>query len=144
MAKSQSWKVTPSLETIQEAMSEVDDPSKVILHLYFRQPYMLDEASGLRDAGGIIAGFGMGDTALFDILSGKVSPQGRLPFALAGTSPAIREQYSDLPGYKETTDGELHRSGSASATDTYSYRHCTTTAPGITRAQSSCPHSASS
>jgi beta-glucosidase len=111
MAKSQSWKVTPSLETIQEVMSEVYDPSKVILHLYFRQPYVLDEASGLRDAGGIIAGFGMGDTALFDILSGKVSPQVRLPSALAGTSLAIREQYSDLPGYKETTDGELHPFG---------------------------------
>nr|WP_225437525.1 glycoside hydrolase family 3 N-terminal domain-containing protein [Arthrobacter sedimenti] len=111
MAKSQSWKVTPSLETIQEVMSEVDDPSKVILHVYFRQPYVLDEASGLRDAGGIIAGFGMSDTALFDILSGKVSPQGRMPFALAGTSLAIREQYSDLPGYKETTDGELYPFG---------------------------------
>lgn len=111
MAEAQSWEVTPSLATIQEVMAEVDDPSKVILHVYFRQPYVLDEASGLRDAGGIIAGFGMGDTALFDILSGKVSPQGRLPFALAGTSLAIREQFSDLPGYKETTDGELYPFG---------------------------------
>ena len=49
----------------------------------------------------------MSDTALMDILSGKVTPQGRMPFALAGTADAIREQYSDLPGYKETTDGEL-------------------------------------
>ncbi|MDN3481834.1 glycoside hydrolase family 3 N-terminal domain-containing protein [Arthrobacter sp. APC 3897] len=107
MAESKSWEITPSLETIQDVMSEVGDPGKVILHVYFRQPYVLDEASGLRDAGGIIAGFGMGDAALFDLLSGKISPQGKMPFALAGTSLAVREQFSDLPGYKETADGEL-------------------------------------
>ncbi|WP_216698786.1 glycoside hydrolase family 3 protein [Arthrobacter sp. H41] len=111
MAESQSWKITPSLETIKDVMAEVDDPSKVVLHVYFRQPYVLDEASGLRGAGAIVAGFGMSDTALFDILSGKVSPQGKMPFALAGTSLAIREQFSDLPGYEETTDGALYPFG---------------------------------
>lgn len=107
MAESESWKITPSLDTIKQVMSEVEDPSKVVLHVYFRQPFVMDEASGLRDAGAIVAGFGMSDTALLDVLSGKVAPQGRMPFALAGTAEAIREQYSDLPGYKETTDGEL-------------------------------------
>jgi beta-glucosidase len=107
MAESESWKITPSLDTIKQVMSEVEDPDKVVLHVYFRQPFVMDEASGLRDAGAIIAGFGMTDTALMDVLSGKVAPQGRMPFALAGTADAVREQYSDLPGYKETTDGEL-------------------------------------
>lgn len=107
MSKAESWQVTPSLDTIQQVMKEVDDPSKVVLQVYFRQPFVLDEASGLRDAGAIVAGFGMSDEALMDVLSGKVSPQGRMPFALAGTREAIKEQYSDLPGYKETTDGAL-------------------------------------
>jgi beta-glucosidase len=107
MAESESWKITPSLDTIKQVMAEVEDPEKVVLHVYFRQPFVMEEASGLRDSGAIVAGFGMSDTALMDILSGKVSPQGRMPFALAGTADAIREQYSDLPGYKETTDGEL-------------------------------------
>ncbi|WP_411730662.1 glycoside hydrolase family 3 N-terminal domain-containing protein [Paeniglutamicibacter sp.] len=111
MAESESWKITPSLNTIKQVMSEVEDPSKVVLHVYFRQPFVMDEASGLRDAGAIVAGFGMNDTALLDILSGKVAPQGRMPFALAGTAEAIREQYSDLPGYEETTDGELYPFG---------------------------------
>lgn len=111
MAESESWKITPSLDTIKQVMSEVEDPSKVVLHVYFRQPFVMDEASGLRDAGAIVAGFGMSDTALMDILSGKVAPQGRMPFALAGTAEAIREQYSDLPGYKETADGELYPFG---------------------------------
>ena len=111
MAESESWKITPSLDTIKQVMSEVEDPSKVVLHVYFRQPFVMDEVSGLRDAGAIVAGFGMSDTALLDVLSGKVSPQGRMPFALAGTAEAITEQYSDLPGYKETTDGELYPFG---------------------------------
>lgn len=88
-------------------MNEIDDPSKVVLQIYFRQPFVLDKASGLRDAGAIVAGFGISDEALMDVLSGKVSPQGKMPFALAGTRKAIKEQYSDLPGYKETTDGAL-------------------------------------
>ena len=51
MASSQSWQVTPSLDVIKQATAEVGDPSKVVLHVYFRQPFVLDEASGLRDAG---------------------------------------------------------------------------------------------
>jgi beta-glucosidase len=76
---------------------------------------VLDEASGLLDAGAIVAGFGMSDRALLDVLSGRVAPQGRMPFALAGTRRAVEEQYSDLPGYRETTDGELFPFGHGSA-----------------------------
>ncbi|MCL3859773.1 glycoside hydrolase family 3 N-terminal domain-containing protein [Actinotalea sp. K2] len=111
MQQAASWEVTPSLDVVQQVMAEVDDPSSVILHVYFRQPYVLDEASGLRDAGAIVAGFGVGDRALLDVLSGEVAPQGRMPFALAGTRQAIEEQDSDLPGYDETTDGALYPFG---------------------------------
>lgn len=107
MAESQSWEISPSLDTIKQVMSEVEDPSKVVRHVYFRQPFVMDEPSGLRDAGAIVAGFGMTDTALMDVLSGKFSPQGQTPFALAGTREAITEQFSDLPGYAETSDGAL-------------------------------------
>ncbi|MGI5950898.1 MAG: glycoside hydrolase family 3 N-terminal domain-containing protein [Brooklawnia sp.] len=106
MEEAESWKVSPSLTSVQEVMAQVD-PEKVVLSIYFRQPYVLDEASGLRDAGAILANFGVTETALFDVLSGEYAPQGRMPFALAGTREAIAEQMTDLPGYKETTDGEL-------------------------------------
>lgn len=111
MEAAESWEVVPSLDTIQQVMDEVDDPSKVILHVYFRQPYVLDAASGLRDAGAILAGFGMSDTALLDVLSGDYAPQGKMPFALAGTREAIIEQQSDTPGYDETEDGALYPFG---------------------------------
>ncbi|RPF27864.1 glycoside hydrolase family 3 protein [Georgenia muralis] len=106
MAEAQSWTITPSLDTIQAVMDEVG-AENVVLDVYFRQPYVLDEASGLRDAGAILANFGSTDRALLDVLSGEFAPQGRLPFALPASRLAVEEQYSDLPGYEETADGAL-------------------------------------
>lgn len=34
-----------------------------------------------------------------------------MPFALAGTRDAVKQQYSDLPGYAETEDGALFEFG---------------------------------
>lgn len=83
----------------------------MILDIYFRQPFVLDEDSGLRDAGAIIATFGITDAARLDILSGRVAPRGRMPFALPSTARAVREQLSDVPGYAETADGALFEFG---------------------------------
>lgn len=105
MAASKSWKISPSLADIQAVMREVG-PEKVVLSINFRQPYVLDEASGLRGAGAIVAGFGVSNTALLDVLTGKVlatgaavKPQGRLPFALANNLQAVVNNQPDAPGY---------------------------------------------
>ena len=99
MAKAKSWKVSPSVEDIQSVMREVG-PGKTVLAIYFRQPYVLDEASGFRDAGGIIATFGVRDEAIMDVLTGKFKPTGKLPFALATSTQALLRQASDAPGYE--------------------------------------------
>ena len=111
MSKAASWEVSPGLDAVQAAMSEIGDAKKVVLNIYFRQPYVLDDASGLKNAGAILANFGMSDTALMDVLTGKVAPQGRMPFALPKTRAAVEEQKSDLPGYAETEDGALYDYG---------------------------------
>ena len=100
MAKSKSWKISPSLEDIQKIMETVG-PEKTILSIDFRQPYVLDESSGVLNAGGILATFGVSDAAVMDIIMGKFKPSGKLPFALAKTSSAIIEQDPDAPGYPE-------------------------------------------
>ena len=100
MARAESWKITPSLEDIQDVMKAVGE-EKTILAIRFRQPYVLDEASGLRNAGAILATFGVSDAALMDILTGKIEPSGKLPYALAGSKQAIAEQDPDAPGYSE-------------------------------------------
>ncbi|WP_198295451.1 MULTISPECIES: glycoside hydrolase family 3 N-terminal domain-containing protein [unclassified Diaminobutyricimonas] len=110
MADAESWEVTPSLDKVQQVMAEVG-AENVVLDIYFRQPWVIDEASGLRDAGAILANFGNSTAALMDIVSGEFNPQGRMPFALAGTPEAILQQNSDTPGYDETDDGALFRYG---------------------------------
>ncbi len=99
MATAKSWEVSPSLADIQTTLAEIGDPKKVILCIYFRQPYVLDEASGLRKAGAIVATFGVNDSALMDVLTGKFRPQGKLPFALASNIAAVTANDPDAPGY---------------------------------------------
>jgi len=100
MAKSKSWKISPNLEDIQTIMEKVG-PDKTILSIDFRQPYVLDKASGLLKAAGILATFGVSDAAVMDILMGKFNPTGKLPYALAKTSAAVVKQDPDALGYPE-------------------------------------------
>jgi beta-glucosidase len=98
MAKAKSWKVSPSVEDIQAVMREVG-AEKTVLAIYFRQPYVLDDASGFRNAGAILATFGVRDAAIMDLLTGKAKPWGKLPFALPASTQAVVRQASDAPGY---------------------------------------------
>lgn len=101
MATAKSWQISPSLADIQATMAEIGDPKKVILAIYFRHPYVLDEASGVRKAGAILANFGVGDSALMDVLTGKFKPKGKLPYALASNLEAVIANDPDAPGYPE-------------------------------------------
>lgn len=98
MATAKSWKVTPSLPDIQHIMKTVG-AEKTILSIDFRQPYVLDENSGLLNAGAILATFGVSDAAIVDIISGKFKPTGKLPYALANKEKAVIDQHPDAPGY---------------------------------------------
>jgi beta-glucosidase len=98
MATSRSWRISPSLADIRAVMAEVG-AARTVLVIYFRQPYVLDEASGLRDAGAILAGFGVSDRAIMDVVSGRFRPHGKLPFALARRLEAVSENAPDAPGY---------------------------------------------
>ncbi|NND07459.1 MAG: glycoside hydrolase family 3 protein [Saprospiraceae bacterium] len=100
MATSKSWEITPSLEDIQTIMKTVG-ADKTVLSIDFRQPYVLDEPSGLLNAGAILATFGVSDAALMDIVTGKFKPTGKLPFALANKPEAVVTQDPDAPGYPE-------------------------------------------
>lgn len=98
MAKSNSWKISPTLDDIQTIMETVG-PDKTILSIDFRQPYVLDEPSGVLNAAGILATFGVSDAAVMDIIMGEFKPTGKLPYALAKTSSAVIAQDPDAPGY---------------------------------------------
>lgn len=111
IAAAQSWDISPSLAEIQAAIRELGDPGKAVISIYFRNPYVIDEESGLRDAGALLATFGVSDEAQFDIITGKAEPQGRLPFALPASRAAIEQQHSDAPGFDELPGGVLFEYG---------------------------------
>jgi beta-glucosidase len=111
MASATSRTMYPTLADIKAIMAEIGDPKKVVLSVYFRAPYVMDDASRLKDAGAVLATFGVTDLAMLEVLSGKFKPQGKLPFALPKTLAAVQEQKSDRPGFDETTDGALYKFG---------------------------------
>ncbi len=111
LARAKSWTITPSLDVIKAAMKEVGDPAKAVISIYFRNPYVIDDESGIRSAGALLATFGVSDRAQMDIISGRARPAGRLPFALPATREAVLNQHSDAPGYSEVTGGTLYPYG---------------------------------
>lgn len=98
MASANSWKITPSLEQIKEVMKVLGN-EKTILSINFRQPFVIDQQCSFLESGAILATFGVSDDALMDIVTGRFSPSGKLPFALANKPAAITNQQSDAPGY---------------------------------------------
>lgn len=98
MVGTKSWNMTPALADIQAVMKEVG-AANTVLAIYFRQPYVLDDASGTKAAGAIVGPFGADDYAVMDVLTGKFKPGGKLPFALANSAGAILRQAPDAPGY---------------------------------------------
>ena len=107
MAALESRTMYPTLADIKQIGEEIGGMNKVVLSIYFRAPYVMDVASGLRNAGAIVATFGVNDKALLEVLSGRFKPQGKLPFALPSSTEAVARNKSDAPGYRETTGGEL-------------------------------------
>ena len=48
-------------------------------------------------AAALIGNFGVSDGALFDVLTGKAAPQGKLPFELPSSMEEVSAQASDAP-----------------------------------------------
>ena len=63
---------------------------------------MLEGERRLKEAGAILASFGVSDTALLEVISGRFKPRGKLPFALARTLQAVIDNEPDVPGYRAT------------------------------------------
>ncbi|HEX9190252.1 MAG TPA: glycoside hydrolase family 3 N-terminal domain-containing protein, partial [Vicinamibacteria bacterium] len=68
-------------------------PSVVALHL--DNPLVVPELA--REAKALLATFGVSDEALFDVLTGKHAPSGRLPFEMPSSMEAVRAQLEDVP-----------------------------------------------
>lgn len=66
-----------------------------IVVVYLDRPAILTALQPLTKT--LIGEFGVSDGALFDVLTGKVRPTGRLPFELPRSMEAVNAQLSDVP-----------------------------------------------
>ena len=68
---------------------------KTVVTVYLDRPAILGNVQDKASA--ILANFGVSDGALFDVLTGKAKPQGKLPFELPSSMAEVQVQKSDLP-----------------------------------------------
>jgi len=68
-------------------------PTIVVAHL--ERPSVLTEVNEM--CGALLADFGTSDEVLADVLFGKRTPQGKLPFELPSSKEAVEKQLEDLP-----------------------------------------------
>jgi len=66
-----------------------------IVVLYLDRPAVIPEISDMAKA--LVAEYGASDRAVLDVLFGKVSPEGKLPFELPSSMEAVRNQKADVP-----------------------------------------------
>ncbi len=66
-----------------------------IVVLYLDRPAVIPEINAAAKA--VVAEYGASDAAVLDVLFGKASPQGKLPFELPSSMEAVRNQKADVP-----------------------------------------------
>jgi beta-glucosidase len=75
-----------------------------IVAINYSNPWVIDEIYR-KDASnsikGILATFGTTPDALLDIVTGKFSPTGKMPFTTPLSEAAVQQQKEDVPGYEE-------------------------------------------
>ena len=79
----------------------------IIASIYLDRPAIL---TNVRDkTAALLANFGASDEALFDVVTGKVAAEGRLPFELPGSMAAVERQH---PGRPDDSEAPLYPVGS--------------------------------
>ncbi|MBN8582061.1 MAG: glycoside hydrolase family 3 C-terminal domain-containing protein [Anaerolineae bacterium] len=66
-----------------------------VVDIYLDRPAVIPEIAGKSTA--LLANFGASDEAVLDIIFGKFTPQGKLPFELPSSMDAVRKQKEDVP-----------------------------------------------
>lgn len=95
-------KDSPELAAVRNAVAK----KPTIVDVYLDRPAIL---TPLRDAGvTLMASFGTSDAALLDVMSGRVQPEGRLPFELPSSMTAVEAQDSGVPADSKAPLYPLH------------------------------------
>ena len=66
-----------------------------IVDIYLDRPAVIPDIAAASK--GLLANFGASDEALLDVVFGKFSPMGKLPFEMPSSMEAVRQQKEDIP-----------------------------------------------
>jgi len=78
-----------------EAIKAAASVPKSVVTVYMDRPAILTNVKDKASA--ILANFGASDEALFDVLTGKARPEGKLPFELPSSMAEVEAQKEDVP-----------------------------------------------
>lgn len=101
---------------IQQA---INSGKRVILDVFLLRPVALGNINEQIPV--IIANYGTSDAVFFDVLTGKIKPEGKLPFGLPVSMDAVVEKgLEDAPSFKEDASTVLYPFGHGITYDTTS------------------------
>jgi beta-glucosidase len=78
-----------------EAIKAASAKVPTVVTIYLDRPAILTNVKDKVAA--LIGNFGVSDAALFDVLTGKAAPQGKLPFELPSSMDEVKAQSPDVP-----------------------------------------------
>lgn len=82
--------------TVSERLRSLSEHAPVILAVHLDRPAILEPL--LQYTAAVIAEFGASDSALLDVVMGRVQPEGSLPFDIPRSSETVTSSPSDVPG----------------------------------------------
>ncbi len=74
---------------------EIAGKVPTIIDIYLERPAVIPEIT--KQCKALIANFGASDEAVLDVIFGKFNPNGKLPFELASSMEAVKNQKEDVP-----------------------------------------------
>jgi beta-glucosidase len=78
-----------------EAIKAASAKAPTVVTIYLDRPAILTNVKDKVAA--LLGNFGVSDAALFDVLTGKTAPQGKLPFELPSSMEEVKAQAEDAP-----------------------------------------------
>ena len=82
---------TDELARLEAIMAQVP----TVVNIYLDRPAVIPEIAA--QTVGLLANFGVGDTAILDVIFGNGEPKGKLPFEMPSSMAAVKSQLEDVP-----------------------------------------------
>ena len=79
----------------KERILAILEQAPTIVDFYFERPSVIPEINA--GCAALLANFGANDAAVLDVIFGRFTPNGRLPFEIPSSLEAVRNQKEDLP-----------------------------------------------